>query len=269
MNGFVALVGAGPGDADLLTRKAEKLLNRADIVLHDRLVSDEVLALIPRGTPKIFAGKSCKIHYMTQIETNAALIELARQGKFVVRLKGGDPFIFGRGGEEAQALAKADIPFEVVPGITAAMGCAASSGIPLTHRDYCHSVRAITGHLNHNQAYEIDWQGLANDKTTLTVYMGLANAPLIRERLMNAGRSADTPVAAIMNGTLKTQKTVITNLKNMVSDIQSAGLKSPTLLIIGEVVNIATELNLIPLIHLSDHALENIYLPTEARLSER
>ena len=242
MSGFVSLVGAGPGDVDLLTRKAERCLKQADIVLHDRLISEEILALIPRGTPRIFAGKSCKIHYMTQMETNAALVELAKQGKHVVRLKGGDPFIFGRGGEEAESLAAAGVPFEIVPGITAAAGCGAYAGIPLTHRDYCHGVQTITGHLNEQQAAGIDWQALASDKTTVVVYMGLTNAPLIAERLTSHGRNTNTPVAAIQNGTMTNQRVLTSTLNSIAEDLKLHKFESPTLLIIGEVVSLAPKL---------------------------
>lgn len=241
--GFVAIVGAGIGGADLLTRRAEACLKQADIVLHDRLVSEEVLALIPRGVPKIFAGKSCKIHYMTQTETNAALVELAQQGNYVVRLKGGDPFIFGRGGEEAEALANAGIAFEVVPGITAATACAAYAGIPLTHRDHCHGLQTITGHLSHDDAAAIEWQALAQPNITLVVYMGLTNAPLIAERLIAHGRAPSTPVAAIHNGSLPTQRVLLSNLQNIAYDLKAQAFASPTLLIIGEVVSLAPKLN--------------------------
>lgn len=242
MKGFVSLVGAGPGDPELLTIKALRCLQQADIVLHDRLISEEILALIPRGIPRIFAGKSCRIHYMTQTETNAAMIELARQGKRVVRLKGGDPLIFGRGGEEAEALAAARIDFEIVPGITAAAGCGAYAGIPLTHRDFCHSIQTITGHLNETQAEAMDWQSLARAKTTLVVYMGLTNAPLIADRLMQHGRASDTPVAAIENGTTPQQRVLLSTLTKMTEDLAAQQFVSPTLLIIGEVVSLAPKL---------------------------
>jgi uroporphyrin-III C-methyltransferase len=242
MVGFVSLVGAGPGSADYLTRKAERCLREADIILHDRLVGEDILALIPRGTPRIFAGKSCKIHYMSQMETNAALVELAKQGKHVVRLKGGDPFIFGRGGEEAQALAKANIPFEIVPGITAAAACGAMSGIPLTHRDHCHGIHTITGHLSAEQANQMDWSALANPQMTLVVYMGLTNAKLITRKLVEYGRSAETPAAAIQNGTLPNQRILTTTLATLTNELKNQNFASPTLLIIGEVVSVADEI---------------------------
>lgn len=242
MAGFVSLVGAGPGDAGLLTRKAEQCLKQADIVLHDRLISDEIMALIPRGTARIYAGKSCKIHYMTQTETNDAMIELARQGKHVVRLKGGDPFTFGRGGEEAEALAEAGVSFEIVPGVTAAAGCSAYAGIPLTHRDYCHGVQTITGHLNEAQAGHVDWQSLSSNKTTVVVYMGLTNSSLIAERLMTHGRASDTPVAAIQNGSLPNQRLLLSTLETIADDLKREAFASPTLLIIGEVVSLAPKL---------------------------
>ena len=243
MTGFVSLVGAGPGDPDLLTRKAERCLHEADIVLHDRLISDEILALIPRGIPRIFAGKSCKIHYMTQTETNAAIVELAKQGKHVVRLKGGDPFIFGRGGEEAEALAAAGIKFEIVPGITAAAGCSAYAGIPLTHRDYCHGIQTITGHLNEEQAAGIDWKALSSNKTTVVVYMGLTNAPLISKRLIGHGRHSNTPVAAIQNGTMPNQRVLLSKLETIADALVKESFASPTILIIGEVVSLAPKLS--------------------------
>lgn len=241
--GFVSLVGAGIGNADLLTRKAEKCLKRADIILHDRLVSEDILALIPRGTPRIFAGKSCKLHYMTQTETNQVMVELAKEGKWVVRLKGGDPFIFGRGGEEAQALCHAQVPFEIVPGITAASAAGAYTGIPLTHRNYSQNVLMMTGHMQKESPDNFNWPALAHHHTTLVVYMGLANATFLQSNLLQHGRSTNTPVAIIENASLANQRKAITTLNNLCRTIHEQNFTSPTLLIIGEVVSLSEQLD--------------------------
>ena len=243
MQGKVSIVGAGPGDPELLTRKAERLLREADAVLYDRLISEEILALVPTGIARIFAGKSCKQHHMTQEEINQTLVELARNGKHIVRLKGGDPFIFGRGGEEAEALAAANIPFEIVPGISAASGCSAYAGIPLTHRDYASGVRYITGHLKAEALAEMDWQSLAEPNTTLVVYMGLANAETVSRELIKHGLPTRTPAAAIQQGTTAQQKIVTTTLQNLPNMLQQQEFISPTLLVIGKVAVLSQQLS--------------------------
>lgn len=242
MVGTVHIVGAGPGDPELLTRKAERLLREADVVLYDRLIAEEILALIPSGTARIYAGKSCKQHHMTQEEINQTLVELARLGKKVVRLKGGDPFIFGRGGEEAEALAEAHIPFEIVPGISAASGCSAYAGIPLTHRDYASGVRYITGHLKEADLAQMDWPGLAHSGTTLVVYMGLANAAVVSRELIAHGLAADTPVAVIQDGTTERQKSALTDLTHVTETLARERFVSPTLLVIGKVAALSETL---------------------------
>lgn len=235
----VYLVGAGPGDPDLLTVKAFRLIKQADVVVYDRLVSASILELIPAGTKRIFAGKAARDHYMPQGDINELLVTLAKAGHSVLRLKGGDPFVFGRGGEEAVHLAQNNIPFEVVPGITSSAGCAAYAGIPLTHRDHAHSVRFVTGHTHIGDEPELNWASLADPDTTLVVYMGVTNARIIADRLIEAGLSADTPAAAINMGTRPEQKVIRTNLSSLPDQIQTAGLSGATLLVIGGVVQLA------------------------------
>lgn len=243
---WVSIVGAGPGDPELLTIKALRRLGEADVVVYDRLVSKEILAYIPRGAMRIFAGKSCRQHSMSQPEINALLVALAHKGKRVVRLKGGDPFMFGRGGEEAEYLASHGVDFEIVPGITSANGCSAYGGIPLTHRGLATGVRYLTGHRMEGAEVgelDLDWKGLADPNTTLVVYMGLTNAPLIAHQLMLHGLDPLTPVAAIQQGTTSEQRRVISNLKNLAMAIEQSQLESPTLLIIGRVVSLAGKLD--------------------------
>jgi len=246
MTGKVSLVGAGPGDPELLTLKALKAIESADAVVYDRLVSDAVLALIPRGVPRFFAGKSCKEKAMTQEEINELLVTLAREGKRVVRLKGGDPFLFGRGGEEALELAKHHIDFEIIPGITSAQGCAAYAGIPLTHRGLATGVRFITGHRvtaeDAADPLELNWQSLADPDTTLVVYMGLANLGIIAKKLIEHGLSATTPAAAIANGTTQQQQVIISDLTDIEVAVTKAKLEPPTLVIIGKVAALANKL---------------------------
>ncbi len=235
----VYLVGAGPGDPDLLTLKALRVIEQADVVVYDRLVSSPILDFIPAGTKRIFAGKAASNHYMPQGEINELLVSLAKAGHSVVRLKGGDPFVFGRGGEEAVHLAQNGIPFEVVPGITSSAGCAAYAGIPLTHRDHAHSVRFVTGHTHEGDEPELNWASLADPDTTLVVYMGVTNARIISDRLIEAGLSAETPAAAINMGTRPEQKVIRTDLKSLPEGIHNAGLSGATLLVIGSVVQLS------------------------------
>lgn len=246
MSGKVILVGAGPGDPELLTIKALKAIESAGAVVYDRLVSEGVLALIPRGVPRFFAGKSCKQKAMTQDEINDLLVQLARQGKHVVRLKGGDPFLFGRGGEEALYLAKHRILFEIIPGITSAQGCGAYAGIPLTHRGLATGVRFLTGHrLTADETeteLELNWQSLADPDTTLVVYMGLANLPLIAAKLMEHGLPGSTPAAAIASGTTREQQIVASDLAGIHKAATAAELQAPTLVIIGKVAALTKQL---------------------------
>ncbi|MCD6036009.1 MAG: cobA [Rickettsiales bacterium] len=239
---FVSIVGAGPGDPELLTLKAHRRLQEADVVIYDRLISEEILKLIPSRVEKIYAGKSCRTHHMTQEEINACLVEEAGKGRRVVRLKGGDPFIFGRGGEEAETLVNARIPFEIVPGVNAADGCAAYQGIPLTHRGLATGVRFITGHQQKGEPVALDWRGLADPHTTLVVYMGLANLEEITSNLIEHGLPKDTPAAAIQEGTTVAERLHISTLQNLSLAVTALGFVPPTLIIIGKVVGLAETL---------------------------
>lgn len=241
--GFVSLVGVGPGDAELMTVKAVRLLQQADVVLFDRLVSTDILQLIPAGVSCISVGKDIGNHCVAQEKINKTIVNLARSGRRVVRLKSGDPYMFGRGGEEVLALKQHHIAFEVVPGITAASGCSAYAGIPLTHRGVSRGVKFITGHFSNNEPLDIDWQSAADPKTTLVIYMGLANIAHISEALITAGLAASTPAAAIENGTSKNQQRVLSNLKSLPDAISSRNLRAPVIIIIGEVVSLADELD--------------------------
>jgi len=239
----VYLVGAGPGDPDLLTVKARRLIEAVDVVVYDKLVSPAILDLIPAGTTRIFAGKQAKNHYMPQDEINELLVDLAQGGRRVMRLKGGDPFVFGRGGEEALYLAERGVPFEIVPGITSSAGCAAYAGIPLTHRDLAHSVRFVTGHTQGPDGLDLNWQSLADPETTLVIYMGLSNARQISAKLMEAGLAAETPAAAINQGTRPEQKVVNSTLAALADDIQAHEISGATLLVIGKVAGLAGQLD--------------------------
>jgi uroporphyrin-III C-methyltransferase/precorrin-2 dehydrogenase/sirohydrochlorin ferrochelatase/uroporphyrin-III C-methyltransferase len=241
---WVYLVGAGPGDPDLLTRKAERLLRRADAVVYDRLVGEGVLDLVPRGATRLYVGKASGQHHLKQAEINQLLVRLARPGRIVVRLKGGDPFIFGRGCEEVEHLSAHGVPYEVVPGVTAASGCAAALGIPLTHRGLAHSVRFITGHCRNDQELALDWAGLADPATTLVVYMGLANADQISARLIEAGLPAATPAAVIERGTTPGERALRTTLGELPATLVASAVRAPVLLVIGRVVAIAPGLEM-------------------------
>ncbi|MEJ8323257.1 siroheme synthase CysG [Kosakonia sacchari] len=236
--GEVVLVGAGPGDAGLLTLKGLQQIQQADVVVYDRLVSDEIMNLVRRDADRVFVGKRAGYHCVPQEEINQILLREAQSGKRVVRLKGGDPFIFGRGGEELETLCHAGIPFSVVPGITAASGCSAYSGIPLTHRDYAQSVRLVTGHLK--TGGELDWANLAAEKQTLVFYMGLNQAATIQAQLMAHGMQADMPVALVENGTSVQQKVVSGALSQLGELAQQ--VQSPALIIVGRVVGLRDKL---------------------------
>jgi len=237
--GEVVLVGAGPGDAGLLTLKGLQQIQQADIVVYDRLVSDDIMNLVRRDADRVFVGKRAGYHCVPQEEINQILLREAQKGKRVVRLKGGDPFIFGRGGEELETLCNAGIPFSVVPGITAASGCSAYAGIPLTHRDYAQSVRLVTGHLKTGS--ELDWHNLAAEKQTLVFYMGLNQAATIAEKLGEHGMAADMPVALVENGTAVTQRVVEGTLNDLPELAQQVA--SPALIIVGRVVALREKLN--------------------------
>jgi uroporphyrin-III C-methyltransferase len=239
--GKVYLVGAGPGDAELLTLKAARLLAQADVVVYDHLVGADVLALIGPEARRLYVGKERSHHSIPQEGINELLVRLAREGRNVVRLKGGDPFVFGRGGEELQVLAAEGIPFEVVPGITAACGVASYAGIPLTHRDCAQSVTFVTGHLKDGSC-NLDWPALARPRQTVVIYMGLSGLATICARLVEHGLPANWPAAVVAHGTLAGQQVVCATLGTLADAVAQAGLQSPALTIVGEVVGLREEL---------------------------
>ncbi|MCP4002345.1 MAG: uroporphyrinogen-III C-methyltransferase [Gammaproteobacteria bacterium] len=239
--GEVALVGGGPGDPELMTFKAVRLLQRADVVIYDRLLSPEIVNLARRDAERIYAGKASSKHSMPQEDINALLVKLAQEGKRVVRLKGGDPFVFGRGGEEISELMNHGISFQVVPGITSALGCSSYCGIPLTHRDYAQSVVFATGHLR-NDTVDLNWEMLTQPNQTAVIYMGLLGLAIISEKMIAHGLSAEMPVAVVRNATMPNQKIVIGTLANIFDKSTAAGMTSPCLIIVGEVVNLHEQL---------------------------
>lgn len=240
--GEVYLVGGGPGDPDLLTFRALRLMQQADVVLYDRLVSKPVLDLVRRESEKIYVGKDKNPYSITQENINEVMVDWAKQGKRVLRLKGGDPFIFGRGGEEMAFLALHGVDFQVVPGITAASGCASYAGIPLTHRDYAQSVRFITGHKIGGEL-NLEWQEFVKPGQTLVFYMGLNGLETICEKLVEYGMRESTPAALIEKGTLPEQRVFVGTLSDLPETVRSAGAEAPTLLIVGEVVRLHEVLN--------------------------
>ena len=239
--GEVFLVGGGPGDPDLLTFRALRLMQQCDVCVYDKLVSPEVMELVRRDAELIYVGKARDQHTMPQEEINELLAKLALQGKRVLRLKGGDPFIFGRGGEEIETLMQHGVPFQVVPGITAANGVSSYAGIPLTHRDYAQACLFITGHLK-DGTLDLDWASMARPKQTVVIYMGLVGLAQICEKLIEHGVSADMPVAVVQQGTTQRQKVVTATLVDLAEKVSIAGLKPPCLTIIGEVVQLRKKL---------------------------
>jgi uroporphyrin-III C-methyltransferase len=236
--GHVHLIGAGPGDPDLLTLRALRLIQSADVVVHDRLVSPEIMALVPAGTPRVDVGKLPKFHKVPQADINALLVRLARDGLTVARLKGGDPLIFGRGSEEAEACRVADVACSYVPGITSAQGAAASTGVPLTHRGLATSVRYVTGHRAKDAALDLDWASLADEETTLVVYMGVANIGEIATQLMRHGLPYDLPVLAVASANTPRETRLLSTLGQVAGDMARAAPELPVLFIIGHVAGL-------------------------------
>ncbi|WP_305857386.1 siroheme synthase CysG [Balneatrix alpica] len=233
--GMVVLVGAGPGDPELLTLKALRALQQADVIVYDRLVSAEVMALARADAQRVYVGKEQGLHSLPQEQINQLLVREAKQGRLVVRLKGGDPFIFGRGGEEMEELLAEGVNCSIIPGITSASGCATYAGIPLTHRDYAQSVTLVTGHLQEGELV-LAWEALARPQQTLVFYMGLTALPTIASQLMAHGLPEDTPVALVQKGTWAEQRVLLTNLAKAEEESSAQGFKSPTLIIVGQVV---------------------------------
>jgi uroporphyrin-III C-methyltransferase/precorrin-2 dehydrogenase/sirohydrochlorin ferrochelatase len=240
--GEVYLVGAGPGDPDLLTFRALRLMQKADVVVYDRLVSPQILELVRRDAEKIYVGKAMSNHTVPQNEINRLLAEKALAGNRVVRLKGGDPFIFGRGGEELETLIEHGVSFQVVPGITAASGAASYAGIPLTHRDHAKSVVFATGHLQDN-SINLNWQGLAQPDQTIVFYMGLTGLPIICQQLVKHGLAPTTPIAMVQSATTPEQKVVTGTLEDIQQKAEAAAIKPPALIIVGSVVSLHKKLN--------------------------
>jgi uroporphyrinogen III methyltransferase/synthase len=241
--GKVFLVGAGPGDQKLLTIKAFELLKEADVVIYDRLVSESILKLVPKSAEKIYVGKSAKKHALPQEKIAELLIKKALEGKKAVRLKGGDPFLFGRGGEEAEALAEQGIDFEVVPGVTSAIAAPAYAGIPLTHRDYASSVAIVTGHRAENAERSVNWAEIAGSVDTIVILMGVGELESIANQLIEDGLNPNTPVALIEWGTLKRQRSLMGKIGTIAKEAEKKNVKPPSVIVIGEVVNLGRKLS--------------------------
>jgi len=244
MAGKVYLVGAGPGDPDLMTVKGLRYLKEADVILYDRLVNPELLEFAKEGAQLVYCGKLPNYHTMKQETINHFLVKYAKKGYQVVRLKGGDPFVFGRGGEEAEECVKHNVPFEVVPGITSGIAAAAYAGIPVTHRGLSKSFAFITGHqADGNAAAEHQWYHLANGVDTLCIYMGVSHLPMITTQLIEAGKSPETPIALVHWGTLTDQQTVVGTLETICELVKETAISNPSMIVIGEVVKLHHRLN--------------------------
>lgn len=236
--GKVYIVGAGPGDVDLITVKGLRCIQQADVILYDRLINNELLTYAKAGAKLIFCGKLPNQHAMIQENINLALVNYASQGKIVTRLKGGDPFVFGRGAEEAEVLAENGIPFEIVPGITSGIAAPAYAGIPVTHRDLGSSFAIVTGHMREGKGDSIQWESLAKGIDTLAIYMGVGNLPYICHQLLTNGKPATTPVALVHMGTFEQQQTVIGTLETIVDIATHERIKNPSIIIVGQVVSL-------------------------------
>ncbi len=239
----VYLVGAGPGDPELITIKGLKAIKKADVILYDRLVNEELLGYAKEGAELIFCGKQPNFHILQQETINHLLVKHAKKGKIVTRLKGGDPFVFGRGGEEAEYLAKNRVDFEIVPGITSGIAASAYAGIPLTHRDISSSFAFVTGHSKNFEEDRIKWETLVNGVDTIAIYMGVKNFPRIQERLLQCGKNPNTPIAFIQQGTLHAQKTVISTLGSASDTLIKEKVENPCMIVIGEVVKLREKIS--------------------------
>jgi uroporphyrin-III C-methyltransferase len=243
MTGKVFIVGAGPGDPKLITLKAVEVIKSSDVVLYDRLVSKKIVAMIPKKAEKMYVGRDVGDDYKHQDMTNDIMIKFAKKNKNVVRLKGGDPFIFGRGGEEAEFLRKHKVKYEIIPGITSGIGSAEYSGIPLTHRDYASSVVFVTGHEDAKKTEGVvDWKKLAKAVDTIVIMMGLSRLEIISKRLISGGLNKNTPVAVIQNGTTDEHRMIKGTLSNIFKKVKEAKIKPPTIIIVGKVVNLSDKI---------------------------
>lgn len=245
----VYLVGAGPGDPDLITLKALKCIQKADVILYDRLVNEELLKEAKPGADLVFCGKHPKFHILKQETINHLLVKYAKQGKVVTRLKGGDPFVFGRGAEEAEECARNGVSYEVVPGITSGIAAPAYADIPVTHRELGSSFAVIAGHRCKGNHQEIDWKGLSKSVDTLAIYMGISNLPYIVEQLVKHDKSADTPVAVIQQGTTKEQRVVTGSLKTIVKVVKENEISNPAMIVVGEVVRFRDRIHQLKLLN--------------------
>ncbi len=239
--GKVYLVGAGPGDPELLTLKALRVLQKADVIVHDRLIAPELMDLVPARAERIFAGKRRDHHHLPQDDINQLLVDLARSGRNVVRLKGGDPFVFGRGGEELETLVRAGIPFEVVPGVSAANGVGAYAGIPLTHRDHAQSVLFVTGHTKDGEP-DLNWTAICQPRQTIVIYMGLKSLAALCNKLIEHGLPPDLPAAAIESGTLPVQQVIAATLATLPEKVAGRRFDGPVMVIVGSVVSLRDRL---------------------------